>query len=1063
MGSSEKKNLEQRVVVVLGTHRSGTSAVMRGLNVLGVELGDRLLGAGPDNPRGFWEDEDIVALNERLLSTLGMRWHSVRHIDPEILALPAFDHLKAQATDLLRKRYAEFPLWGFKDPRTARLLPFWQAVFKETGLEPVYVIIIRNPVNVARSLFARNGISEEKSHLIWMGHMLAAVKGTEGTQRIILDYDRLMDTPVAELHRLAYALDISMDEEAKQSSTGFAKEFLDRDLRHAAFRGEDMGSHAGISNLAWRMYECLLRPARDETGWEDTEFRRTLSEIETEFENLSSMGNYIDALEDAIVISSDGERKALAGQIRLKDGEIDRLSNEIAVRGREIKRLDDEVIARGKEIKRLDDEVIARGKEIKRLDDEVIVRGGEIKRLDGELRSKAEEARGFKALYEDKSRQLFEVLGSTSWRISAPVRMVKSGVLGAGRIIRKGGGGSISLGFKLLRLILRSFYSALPLPAAFKEGLKTRLIRLVDHCVHDANVSRNRESLVLLAAGRQSILRMPLDEGRRKPEPYDESLLDISVVGFNGKKWIEGFVKSVIAQQYPLNMIRLIVVDHGSTDGSLELWDEMLKKYSSEFRGLEIHKRKNKGFGAGHNYAFSISSAPFFLVTNMDLEFEPDAIDKVMAFARADVPEAASWELRQKPYEHPKYYDPVTLETAWSSNACILFRSKAFRAVGGYEKRIFMYGEDVELSFRLRDRGYLARYCPKAAVWHYCYEDTGQFRPLQFVGSTLANSYIRLRFGVPADILRIPGMYLSLFFKPPAAKAGYWAIIKNMVKVLIHSPYFLATRKKGDIMFPFRGWDYEMSRDGAFYNHRGDMPDRMPLVSIITRTYQGREAWLREALVSVGNQTYPNIELIVVEDGSDTASDMISAARKQYDMIIIHRPLPKKGRSYAGNEGLKTARGEYMMFLDDDDLLMADHVEVLISEIVADSHVVAAYALSWEVMTEDAPDSPAGYMEMGHITPSFLRQPFSRDVMEHHNYIPIQAIIFERRLYERYGGLDEVMEYLEDWNLWLRYSSQDDFLYVEKTTSLFRTPFDPEKRTRRQELLDANYKIAAKQ
>jgi GT2 family glycosyltransferase len=524
---------------------------------------------------------------------------------------------------------------------------------------------------------------------------------------------------------------------------------------------------------------------------------------------------------------------------------------------------------------------------------------------------------------------------------------------------------------------------------------------------------------------------------------------------------VPSFIDSLVAQQYPLEDIRLIIVEHGSDAETLALWERAREQYGARFRGFDIYRRKNRGFGAGHNFALSTSATPFVLVTNIDLEFAPDAISTVMATAWADDADVASWELRQKPYEHPKYYDPVTLETGWSSHACILFRREAFRRVGGYERRIFMYGEDVELSYRLRDRGYRIKYCPQATVWHFSYEQPHQVKPLQFSGSTLANSYIRLRYGAISDILRIPSMYGFLLFKAIGVPGGHRVVMKNVAKILLHTPYFLATRKRSKHPFSFFGWDYELRRDGAFYRYEKEKAPHRPLVSVIMRTYRSREFWLREAIASVVNQTYPNIELLVIEDGGETVKPLIDRVRQSYPSLhILYQGLPKKGRAVSGNVGLSLAQGDFLMFLDDDDLLFADHIEVLVDELCADPTISAAYALTWEVETKLTYEPAMPYEELVHRTPHVFRQLFSREVLKHHNYIPIQALLFKRKLYEKYGGFDESMEYLEDWNLWTRYSSQDEFKFVEKTTSYFRTPYDLDERAKRQQLLDSYYQIA---
>ena len=88
------------------------------------------------------------------------------------------------------------------------------------------------------------------------------------------------------------------------------------------------------------------------------------------------------------------------------------------------------------------------------------------------------------------------------------------------------------------------------------------------------------------------------------------------------------------------------------------------------------------------------------------------------------------------------------------------------------------------------------------------------------------------------------------------------------------------------------------------------------------------------------------------------------------------------------------------------------------------------------------------------------RQPFDRLILWHHNFLPIQAVLFHRDLYARYGGFAEDMDQLEDWNLWTRYTLEDDFVLVEKTTSKYRVPANTRDAAARQQLLDAAYQDA---
>jgi hypothetical protein len=86
-----------------------------------------------------------------------------------------------------------------------------------------------------------------------------------------------------------------------------------------------------------------------------------------------------------------------------------------------------------------------------------------------------------------------------------------------------------------------------------------------------------------------------------------------------------------------------------------------------------------------------------------------------------------------------------------------------------------------------------------------------------------------------------------------------------------------------------------------------------------------------------------------------------------------------------------------------------------------------------------------------------FRQPFSRTLLWHHNFMPIQTVLFQRKLYETYGGFDPELDNLEDWNLWVRYSLKHDFLMVPKVTSLYRVPAAADKALQRQAVLDDYY------
>lgn len=533
--------------------------------------------------------------------------------------------------------------------------------------------------------------------------------------------------------------------------------------------------------------------------------------------------------------------------------------------------------------------------------------------------------------------------------------------------------------------------------------------------------------------------------------------LEISIVTYNSVKWISKFFESLQRQLFPCKSIRVLIQDNGSSDETIRELKKSKSEIGDNFFEFLIHQGGNVGFGRGHNENLKRSAAPFFLVTNIDLEFELNTISELISAARNDSEEVAAWECRQKPFEHPKHYDPVTGYADWCSSACVLFRTSAIKQIGGYEPRLFMYGEDVELSYRLRDRGYHLRYLPKATVWHHTYEHENQVKPLQFLGSTLANLLLRCRYGTWHEILSGFFMYLGLFAIPVRFPGQRLGLIGNGLKILWLAPQFMLTRRRSKAAFPFRMWDYSISRGGAFYRYSNlGVDQEQPLVSVIVRTMPGRSGKLKEAISSLLAQTYARIELVLVEDGGSTADQQVRDFRGSNGLEkVIYLPLPKSGRCLAGNAALKAATGELVCFLDDDDLLYADHLEVLVSEWLKNKSLGAVYGLAYQVRTHIVSHEPWEYEDVEHSL--IYQQVFSRPLLWHHNYLPIQTVLFQRALYLKYGGFDEELENLEDWNLWVRYSLENQFLMVPKVTSIYRVPSSADHATDRQQVLDEYY------
>ncbi|MDE7313093.1 MAG: glycosyltransferase family 2 protein [Eubacterium sp.] len=206
-----------------------------------------------------------------------------------------------------------------------------------------------------------------------------------------------------------------------------------------------------------------------------------------------------------------------------------------------------------------------------------------------------------------------------------------------------------------------------------------------------------------------------------------------------------------------------------------------------------------------------------------------------------------------------------------------------------------------------------------------------------------------------------------------------------------------------------------------------------PLVSIIIRTC-GRPHILKHALESIRRQTYRNLEVIIVEDGKQTAQKMLQNDFADFSFPYLYEATGKHvGRSRAGNQAMQLSSGKYLNFLDDDDGLLPEHVECLVRALCGRKEK-AAYSVAQErqIVTRDI-----------RAKRNFIRyrQPFHRLLLCTCNYIPIQSMLFERSLFETYGGFDEKIERMEDWDLWVRYSMATDFVFVNQVTSYYHVPY----------------------
>lgn len=293
---------KKRIIAVIGVQRSGTSAITKGLQVLGVNLGG-FYGqdvVGPDNEKGYFEDMEISLADVSMLNSIGYTWDNP--------VLPVFDDNTKQvlssfypiAANILQRRFESTNLFGFKDPLISRLLPFWNEVFKNAGAEVSYIIACRNPLSVAKSMEKRDGFDIVKGCYIWLGYITASLIHSAGYNRIVVDYDELMKDPEKQLRRTAEGLNLKFDAGSPEFIE-YKESFLSESLRHTSFGIDDLTANDEIPPKIAELYVSLKRIAMDEISIDGIEAAAKINKIYSWMMELRSTLLYMQAQFDALL------------------------------------------------------------------------------------------------------------------------------------------------------------------------------------------------------------------------------------------------------------------------------------------------------------------------------------------------------------------------------------------------------------------------------------------------------------------------------------------------------------------------------------------------------------------------------------------------------------------------------------------------------------------------------------------------------------------------------------------------------------------------------------------
>jgi hypothetical protein len=230
-------SVAQQGVLVLGMHRSGTSTITAGLEALGFALGQSKRRSAQGNEKGFFENWEVVSINNRLLRAMGGSWDAPPPQDQPATDPAAVASLAKQAVEVLRKHYGDAPRWALKDPRLCLTLPFWRSAIESAGLGQVRIVhIVRSPLEVALSQQRRHqhnpdfhilGGDIRYTLLLWYEYYRRAIADLAQEQSLLVRHAEMMEKPGICLQNLATLLEVPAQADVIQ---WFEHEFVEPEL-----------------------------------------------------------------------------------------------------------------------------------------------------------------------------------------------------------------------------------------------------------------------------------------------------------------------------------------------------------------------------------------------------------------------------------------------------------------------------------------------------------------------------------------------------------------------------------------------------------------------------------------------------------------------------------------------------------------------------------------------------------------------------------------------------------------------------------------------------------------
>ncbi|MEC8644362.1 MAG: glycosyltransferase [Pseudomonadota bacterium] len=706
--------MKKQAIVVLGMHRSGTSLLAKALEIFEYNFSENLMQPNSDNPSGFWEDIDIVELNESLLSSNQVSWDIP--IDPR--SYDFSNDFKDRARRVLDNKFSERSHLIIKDPRISILLKFWSERFADLDVHVNYVVSYRNPLSVASSLKYRDGIDLRAGLLLNYFYNRSIIEFSS-KNLFIVDYLSLLKEPSETLVRLAQYLNSPIDNALLNK---FVDNFVNPELNHYE-TGSLLGNqYPDIAEEVSTLSRLMEKTSKGEPSNYRPFFKKYPSPRTELLEHLHHLQL----------------RRLVSKQENLRH-QLDELSFSKKQDEFEIANLKRVLGDREKDVSALQEDLIKSKQDELEIADLKRVLGDREKDVSQLKKLIEKNEKTYQNRISEEEKRYLEVSWSISFRLGRfltyPLR--KPFVLFLLPRLEH---------YPFLHSLLRLLRAAIANPVRVKNLFSVRrvkrLLQLFMERGSNADAAFQRYERLLKTDNRPVAFPNISSKIDQDISPRNivlgvstNPVVSVVIPVFNQIEYTLNCLKS-ISENRPNTPFEVIVVDDCSSDRTPELVNKI--------EGLRVlTNSSNLGFLRSCNVAAKICKGQYIFLLNNDTRVTKDWLDALvrvfehhedagivgskLLYPDGSLQEAGGIIWRDgSGWNYGRNQDPLLPEfnylkkVDYVSGAAILFRADWFRKIKGFDERFSpAYYEDTDLAFRAREEGTEVYYQPQSVLIHY--------------------------------------------------------------------------------------------------------------------------------------------------------------------------------------------------------------------------------------------------------------------------------------------------------------------------------------------------------